>query len=376
MSAPLLLVAALALPAAAKDRGARKRGEPSVPAPEVTGLLQVWGTAWDQDQDEQADPAGYGDPEDDVGFKIRRARIGVEAENDDLRYDIEVGFASSYDAVAPVSSTSIQLVSADAGYQVAKGVWISGGVQQVPVTRSFLMSTGQLATGDRALASQWSIPGRDVGVLLDGTTGSKADGGFKARLRAGVFNGNGSNAGSAASALLGDNNDGLLIAVRAEGVYGPGSAYRTWGEVDGFTIGFAGDFWTEDDLNTKTLGYGGDVLMRVAGLAVLGEAHLHTISPNNSDIIAPGVLADTPRLGLTGQVGYSVWMVEPVVRYSRFDDNRDLEDNGDVALIEGGVTWHGLDDGLRAGLLYVHRQEVSGLALANDTLRLWMQLQF
>ena len=38
-------------------------------APTPVGLLQVWGTVWDQDEEPATDPASYGDPEDDIGFK-------------------------------------------------------------------------------------------------------------------------------------------------------------------------------------------------------------------------------------------------------------------------------------------------------------------
>ena len=39
--------------------------------------LHSWFTAWDQDESPVADAGGYGDPELDTGFNIRRARFGV-----------------------------------------------------------------------------------------------------------------------------------------------------------------------------------------------------------------------------------------------------------------------------------------------------------
>ncbi len=379
-AALLLPVALLALApgAAAAAEGKQKKAKNKedkaslVPAPTPSGLIQVFGTLYDQDMDPVADPASYGDPEDDPGFKIRRARIGLAGDDNGVRYDVTVGYSSGYDAVAPSTSDSIQLITAEAGYRLAKGLWVQGGVQKVPVSRTFLMSASQLALGDRAVASNWTIPGRDVGATIDGTLGSKKDGGFKGRLRAGAYNG----AVTQGSTLRGDDNPGLLVAVRAEGMYGPGHTYRTWGEVDSFTIGFGGDFWTDKALSTETTGYGGDVIVRVAGLAALVEAHWHTIKPANSDIVGPAVLADTPRMGLTGQLGYSVWMLEPVVRYSMLDDHTEFEDNGDVGIVEGGLTWHSAGDDVRAGVLYAHRQERGGTELDNDTARAWMQLRF
>jgi len=340
----------------------------AIPKPTATGLIQPWFTLWDQDLDPITDPAGYGDPEDDFGFKLRRARIGLVAKEDQVRYDITMGFSSGFDAVDPPGSDSIQLISAEGGYKPVKGLWLTGGVQKVPVSRDFLMSASQLVSGDRAVGSVRMIPGRDVGITADYNTGDSDGDGFNARIRAGMYNGNGD--------LMGDDNDGKLIATRVDLVYGPGNVYRTWGRVKGFTIGAAGNYWMDNDLGVKETGFGGDLIMRVDGLALLGEVQMTTLEPQNVDIVMPGVLEDTARMGLTGQLGYSVWMVEPYVRYTSFDDHRELEDNGDVAEFQAGVTWHGGDDTVRAGLAYLHRMENGGTEAPNDTARLWMQLAF
>ena len=50
--------------------------------PQPFGLLHMWTTVYDMDENELADPAGYGDPEDDIGFKLRRTRAGISGVND------------------------------------------------------------------------------------------------------------------------------------------------------------------------------------------------------------------------------------------------------------------------------------------------------
>ncbi len=64
------------------------------------------------DQDPQADGSGYGDPEDDVGFKVRRARIGIAGilddvpiegfTKDDVRpsYSVELGYSAPFDGLS------------------------------------------------------------------------------------------------------------------------------------------------------------------------------------------------------------------------------------------------------------------------------------
>jgi hypothetical protein len=353
-------------PALAGDGDGKKDDDRvTLPAPQVTGLLQVWGTVYDQDENPLTDPASYGDPEDDPGFKIRRARIGLEGKEGGARYDLTFGFSSGYDALGGPPDTDIQLISASGGLKAAKGLWIDAGVVKVPTSRSFLMSASELALGDRPVGSNALVPAREVGLTVDGRVGQED--GFRGRGRVGVFNGNG--------ALVGDDNAGKMIAARLEGIYGPGDTYKTFGKVDGFTIGFAGDVVYSADLVTNNLHYGGDVLVRVAGLALLVEGHMSTITPTNTDLDLPGTLGETPRLGTVAQVGYSIKRWEPVVRFSTFDDHTGFDDNGDVALGEGGFVWHGKGDQIRAGALYVTRLELQGQAVQNDSARLWMQLK-
>ena len=368
----IAVVAALVAAPAHAKRDEASADAPAVvfPKPEPSVLVQGWATVYDQDVDPLLDPAGYGDPEDDTGFKLRRARIGVGGKSDTIRYDVQFGYTTGFDQVRPPSSSSIQLISSDVAYRPVKGLWITGGYTAVPVSRDFLMGAGDLALGERAVGSQWMIPQRDMGVMVDGRLGEDRKG-VRGRLRAGVFNGN--------QRLIGDDNSGKLVSVRAEGMVGPGDTYQTWGKVDGFTLGAAGSFWHNNNLSTSETAFSADLMMRVAGLAVLGEFISSTIAPTDTDIAPPGVLAETPRVGTIAQVGYSVGRVEPVVRWSSFDDHTELQDNGDVGIIEGGVTWHGPKDTVRAGAVYINRLELSAgegaTQIDNNSARLWFQLR-
>ena len=349
-------------------RAAEGEAAPFIPTPQLYGLLQVWVTAWDFDVDPNADPASYGDPEDDPGFKIRRARLGLTGESDQVRYGLIVGTSSPFDALLDQSSDrvggDVDIVDASAGVALTKGLWLDAGVQKVPVSRDLLISSGQLALSERAVSSEWLAPGRDVGLLLDGNLG-EGDA-LRGRLRAGAFNGN--------SALLGDDNAGKLIAARAELGLGPGDTYQTWGKVDGFSLGLAADGYWDEDIATRTVGFGGDAMIRVAGLAVMLEGRAATLAPTQTDIAVPDVLASVMRIGGLAQVGYSLGAFEPAARFSLFDDDTDATDNGDVAEVLVGGTWHGPQDGVRAGLGYVLRMEMGGATTANDTVRLWTQL--
>lgn len=334
-----------------------------VPAPEPYALLQVWITAYDMDEAPQADPAGYGDPEDDPGIKLRRARLGFEGTNSRLRYGLVVGTAAPYDAVQAQggSSTglSVSIVDAYGGFAPLPQLWVVAGWQRVPVSRETLFSAQDQVFQEGAVSSEWLTPGRDAGLIVDSTLGP-------ARVRLGAFNGNHS--------LLGDDGAGKLLSARAEVTVGQGDAYQTYGAVDGFTLGYGMDGFVDQDVATTTLNAGTDLLVRVAGLAFLAEARYAGVRPSNTDVAQPEVLDATKRLGAMAQVGYTVGGFEPAVRFSMYDDDMDASDNGDLMNATVGVTWHGLDDAVRVGAGYVLRLESGGRSLPNDTARLWMQL--
>ena len=69
-----------------------------------------------------ADPGGYGDPEDDMGFKLQTARLGFEGSNATVKYGVTVGLSSPYDSVAEAqgASTDLGIVDAYGGYALIK----------------------------------------------------------------------------------------------------------------------------------------------------------------------------------------------------------------------------------------------------------------
>jgi hypothetical protein len=364
-----LLVGLLALPAAARA------GDQDHLTPLVQ--LQLWGTAFDQDEASQADSAGYGDPEHDIGLSVRRARVGFEGRRGPLDFLLDLGLSAPYDAVEAVGTSTPRLGFANA---FARGSWALGpgvgrvafGLVRVPFNRERLMSSRELTFQERSVGAAWIAPAQDLGVLLDYELHAGP------RLQLGVYNGGGD--------LFGDDNPGVMLAGRLE--YARGDTYRTYGQADGVDIGAAvAGFWN-DDLATDTFGVEGDVLVRVWRLSVLGEVDVALLQPGNGAVDLPEVLDPTRRLGVTAQLSY--WhpigddaedvatqsAVELAARLGTFDDNTGLSDNGDVAIVHVGATWRNPTPGLDLGLGLVHREELGGRPLPNDTVRLWVQLRW
>ena len=360
----LLLSAAFAAPPSSTARDSSDAS--ALPTPDPYVQVHVWATAYDQDQDAQADPAGYGDPEDDPGFKIRRARIGLNGANDTWLYSVILGQSAPFDGVsaATTGTARIEVVDAHAGYAPIKDLWIVAGVQKVPVSRELIMSSQRIALVERSVASQWLIPGRDTGVLANYRVGREDLYGL---LSAGVFNGNGS--------LITDDNVGKMIAARAEFVMGEADPYRTFGKKEGLTFALAADFWRDDDVSTDTTGIGVDTIVRAGPLSFTAEGRMADIVPDDTTIDAPGVLAETRRLGALAQIGYTIDHYEPAIRFSYFDDDTGVKDNGDVGEVVAGVTWNAAEASNRIGLGYIHRMELGGVELPNDSVRLWWLLR-
>ena len=332
--------------------------------PEVKPLLLVQTTAilMDQDRKEMADPGGYGDPEDDMGFKLQTARLGFEGSNATVKYGVTVGLSSPYDSVteAQGASTDLGIVDAYGGYAPIEDLWIVGGLQKVPVSREQLMSSHDLTFSRRAVPTKWLTPSRDLGVVIDSTWSFM-------RFRLGAFNGSGD--------LRGDDNKGKLVATRVEGQFGDGDAFQTFGNVDGLTLAVGVDGWMNDETALETTGYGIDFMIRFEGLAVMGEARFAEAQPKDGLIDIPAVFDVTKRQGMTVQAGYTIGQIEPAVRFSTFDDDKDVEDVGDVMEGMTGVTWHSEKDNVRAGVGYIARLERGPTKKENDAIQAWFQLK-
>lgn len=356
MPSLLTTMLSLAFSAHADDQPAA-----NMPPAEPFVQVHVWGTLYDQDEDRTADPAGYGDPEHDPGFTVRRARVGVQGRDDTWKYAVILGQSAPFDALTSLGGTQIEIVDAHAGYAPVEGLWVTGGVQKVPISRELIMSSQRLALVERSAASEWLIPGRDTGVTLDYRVGSSSRYGT---ISAGAYNGN--------RGVISDDNNGKLLAARAEMVFGEANPYRTFGARPGVTFALAGDVWSNTDVATSTLGYGADMMLRAGGLSFTAEGRMATIAPTDTTVDQPGVLAQTRRFGAMAQLGYTIKMYEPAVRFSLFDDDMDASDNGDVADVVVGVSRNGRNANWRLGGGYVHRMEMGGVTVRNDTARLWL----
>lgn len=349
-------------PPADGEHGPRGEGAKAVWAHiRPVGLAQLWVTAWDMDEDPVADASGYGDPEDDVGFKIKRFRLGLAGEEKGLDWALVVGLTAPYDGFDEENG-SIEIVDAHVGYRW-KGLGVKVGRDEVPFSRDRMIASSEQTFTERGMLAEHIAPGRELGATVWGQR-------WGAKLALGVFN----SGGSGGADIFGDDNLGKTFLGRLEYSRGDADVYETWGGSRKLSYGLGVGGFLTDDVATSTQAVGADIIVRVAGLTLLVDAALADVSPTHSDLAVPGVWSQTTRRGLTGQIGYGLGAFEPAVKVSLYEDSS----VGRYTSLLGGVVWHGgMDDRgrdrVRIGAGYVLRMEQS--AIANDSVRLWAQVR-
>lgn len=317
-------------------------------------LLQVWVTAYDMDADAQADSTGYGDPEDDPGIKVKRARFGFGGHIKKWKYRLTVGTSAPYDGLDEPAEP-IEVVDAWVGVEPIDGLDIRVGRTKVPFSRDQMMGAGELTFTERGVASEHLVPDRSLGL-----TGAFGRGGGKATV--GIFN--------SAGDLFGDDTLGKLFVGRVEWDLGKADTYQTWGDRKAFGLGIGANGSYEIGEATDTWAVGGDAMLRVAGVSLLVDGAYAHLAPTATTVESPEVWEETDRWGVTGQVSYQAGPIEPAVRFSMFDDST----LGSYSHLLVGGAWHTAEDHVRVGLGYELRLEGQD-PVDNDTARLWAQFQ-
>jgi hypothetical protein len=327
--------------------------------------IQTWATLWDQDEDPVADAGGYGDPEADAGFTLRRARLGLAGGWRGVDYNLRFGTSVPYDAMSP-AAPPVDIIDAWARFSVKSAggtTRFSLGQQRVPFSREQQMSTNDLVFQETSVSTAWLTPNRDLGVMV--THDVRGFG-----VSAGLYNGNGDYAGNA--------DNGMMAAARVEYALG-GDTYRTNASEDAFGIG-AGYFYNHT-VATDIHAGGIDVLGRIKGLTIQGEFALNLLQPDEAPtVLAPDVPENTLRMGAMAQISYyrdvGLGAIEPAVRFSWLDTATHLEDNGDVGNLQAGMSWREPIPFVDLGAAYVHRMELGGRDALNDTVRVWAGFRY
>jgi hypothetical protein len=290
------------------------------------------------------------DPASRAGFRLRRARLAVDATlGNDLRFVLAINPLTSDKDTGTISQATLS-------YQATSWLRVSAGADRVPFTRGNLIASSRLPTIERPLAVQLFVPDNRLGVFADGTL---ADGAFT--YLAAVMN-------ATVGFDLGNQFGGLLYVGRVQTELHSGD----------LTFGGGVGAMFEDGAATRTLGGSVDVHASVSGFQLVLEGMGQKLTPVDSPTTSPTVAAEITRVGAYAELSYQRphFAYQPVVRLEYVDDNTDVDDAGDALLLSAGVNARVLDPHLRLQLFYLGRYERKSAERANDAVILAVQGEF
>ena len=312
-----------------------------------------------------------GDPAERGGFRMRRARFGLEGKlYDRVPFKISAEFDSDEKGTA-------RLHDAWFGYDKWRSLQLFAGAREVPFSRSAMIESGGGAMIERPLAVRSMAPFHQLGMSVEGHLWKGALG-----YALGIYNGlqrsdrfyegYGENA-----ALLGNRFDGLTYAGRLSSE--PlGSLGNTMEDLKKgpFRVGVGASFFFSNGGTRDLLGAGADVLLHAHGFHLLGELISNHSSPHAVPTQPTSQISTVQSLAAIGEVGYMLVKNRLGVnaRFEWIDPNTSVTDEADSWLVSGGLGYHVLHDFLKANLDFTHRQEIHGNSLKNDSLVFQLQL--
>ena len=293
-----------------------------------------------------------GDPATRAGFRVRRARFGFEALfSKGLGMLIAVNPLETDEDIGVISNAMIT-------YQAHPAVFVSAGTVKVPFARGSLESSRRLLSIERALSVQAIAPVSRLGVTLEGRV---LDG--RIGYIAGYLNGT-------EGYSHGNEYGGFLTGARLE-VAAFGDADVMKRDATGVTIGGGGLY--ADEPATKGYAWSADVVASAMGAGLRVEALCDKKEPQDAPVPSPAVPDAIRRCGMYGELSYvlpevtpKLPVIQPAVRVDFYDDNRNLEDAGDVMVISGGLNADLAGGEGRFQLMYLARRERHGIQRAND----------
>jgi Phosphate-selective porin O and P len=312
-----------------------------------------------------------GDPAERGGFRMRRARFGFAGKlYHRVPFCITAEFSSDDQGTA-------RLHDAWFGYDRFTPIQIFVGTRDVPFSRSALSGAGNTALIERPLAVRAMAPFHQLGANAEGRFFHGAFG-----YALGVYNGLSRSdqffqGYTENAALRGNRWGGLTYAARVETtpVGSPDLAIQDLHH-DKFRISAAANGFYSNGGTRNILALGGDLLLHIRGLHILGEFLMNRTDPRAEPTQPATLFTTVQSLAAVGEVGYTAipHSLGVTTRLEWIDPNTAVTDEGDSWILAVGVSAHFIRDLLKAQIDLTHRQEIHGRPLANDGLVLQLQM--
>ncbi len=332
------------------------------------GRIQAWG-GWVGDDALRSN----GDAMQQPGFRLRRARLGVEGGFEDwLRFEVEL---DAFDQ----ERTGGPLYEAYVDFRPLRYVGAMAGFMQFPFSYSEMRSSARLAHLDRSLGTYAMAPSSTMGLVVYGEPWLG-----HLRVTAGVFNGLQRKPGfhegyEPVGVTEGNKFERLSYVGRVDfeplDAVGPDEADLAGSEHP--RLGLGGAFFYNDGRSIATLGASGYLHFKWYGAHLFGEVLWDRSKPQTNPTSTVNTIpSEVQRLAAQGSLGYVWRKFGLAARVEYLDDNRDLKTEGDEVVVAGTFTYYAVANFFKAQVEYQHRWERYGLSLKNDAVMAGVQCAF
>ena len=340
--------------------------------------VQVWG-GW---VDEQA-LLENGDRMQDPGFRLRRARFGVDGEFlDDFGYRLELDLFDQERTGGPLYEATID-------WEPCDYFGMSVGFDKMPVVQSDIQSSARLPHLDRPMGTYLLSPPSSLGMTvhvhpwLDHMTVTLGVYNGLRRLSSnlhegyepvGITKGNRLEGLAVAGRLdivplnkIGKNLEDLCGCKKFRMAAGVGGFLNNWGEL------------SLNDGTYQTAGVSAYLHAKIIGFHFFGEYSREWVEPQQQPTTpVPVGEVSSERFVANASLGY---VISPInlglaVRGEFIDAQTDVDDEGDEWLVSGTITYYILGEFLKAQIEYIHREELHGQKIKNDAAIAGLQLFF
>lgn len=291
-----------------------------------------------------------GDAASEPGFRLRRARIGLEGRlGQRAGIFLNINLLENDPEVGTVADAKLT-------YSFAPWLGLALGTSKVAFSRGALLSAKSLVGIERPRSVGEIAPSRRLGLTAEGSVL-----GGKLAYVGSLMNGT-------EGFTPGNQFGGYLGAARIE-VTPWGNPDTTKAGATGFGAGFSavhdqGPSAARDAVSV-------DLVAAFNGASVLLEGLCDRARPTPVGTVPGGPLATTDRCGAYAETGYAFLVrelpLQLTLRAEVFDDNRRLSDAGDQLLVSGGVNVQPVPY-MRVQLQYFRRDERAGIERPNDVL--------
>ncbi len=303
------------------------------------------------------------------GFRVRRARLGVEGQvTEAWRFALEMDLIDE-------DNGGNALLDANVQYKPFDYAWVKAGAFKPAFSRTLMTSSGDMqflerpvwVNLERATDSHMLDVGHQVGLAVGGAVSLFS-------YEVGVFNGS-------PGFSKGDLNDGLMYVLRlgvGMGELGPNEADLARGADLRWRLGLNG--YINQDASAEYRGAGVDLSAKWYGVSFHAEALWAKGIPNVDPEAVSGELDETERWGMYAQAGYLLPFdfmdLELAVRFAMMDERIRIDDEGDLWELSAGINAYFVDDLVKVMIHYTLREEMHGADLSNDMLAAMLQLKF